>query len=64
MIFLPVFSEYFRKNEKEAWQMVNDVLNSFLLILIILCGISAIFSPYLICISGPVVDIETKSTSI
>ncbi|MDD5696879.1 MAG: lipid II flippase MurJ, partial [Candidatus Pacebacteria bacterium] len=27
--FLPIFSEYFRKDKKEAWKIVNYVLNLF-----------------------------------
>ena len=27
--FLPIFSEYFKKNKEEAWKIVNYVLNLF-----------------------------------
>jgi len=44
VIFLPVFAEYFKKSEKEGWYLANVVLNCFLVLLIILCGILASFS--------------------
>ena len=28
-VFLPVFSEYFRKNEEDAWRFANNLLNCF-----------------------------------
>ena len=35
--FLPLFSEYFAKDEKEAWRFTNNALNVFLSLLILLC---------------------------
>ncbi len=54
--FLPVFSEYFQhKGSKEsnewsqqALEFVNNVLNSFFILLILICGILAIFTPLII----------------
>jgi len=45
--FLPLFSEYFSKNQKEAWQFTNNTLNVFLFFLIFLCLILFIFTPSL-----------------
>ncbi len=33
--FLPIFAEYFVKNQKQAWQMTNYVLNVFLFLLVL-----------------------------
>jgi putative peptidoglycan lipid II flippase len=46
-VFVPVFSKYFLKDEKEGWRLASNVLNVFLLSLIIVCGILAIFTPQL-----------------
>ena len=34
--FLPVFSEYFKKNREEGWKLTNNVLNCFLVLLILI----------------------------
>lgn len=46
--FLPIFSEYFRKNKIKAQLLTNNVLTFFLLLLILLCSLLAIFTPQLI----------------
>ncbi len=46
--FLPLFAEYFSRNEKEAWEMTNYVLNVILFCLIVLSAILFIFAPLLI----------------
>ena len=46
--FLPLFAEYFSRNEKEAWEMTSHVLNAFLFCLILLSAILFIFAPLLI----------------
>ncbi len=46
--FLPLFAEYFSRNEKEGWEMVNHILNAFLLLLIIASLILFILTPWLV----------------
>jgi len=46
--FLPLFSEYLSKNEKEAWELTNNILNVFLALLIFLCVVLFIFTPALL----------------
>ncbi len=46
--FLPVFSEHFQKNSKEGWELTNNVLNCFLILLIFICLILSIFTPLII----------------
>jgi len=71
--FLPVFSEYFGgregsdKNEEwpaRATKLANNVLNSFSVILIILCGILAIFTPLLIKFIIPGFSPESRNMTI
>lgn len=63
-IFLPVFSEYFQKNEKEGWQLANNVLNCFLVLLITSCGILAIFTPWLVEFITPGFSLEQKALAV
>ena len=46
--FLPLFSEYFSKDKKEAWRMTNYLLNTFLFFLILISLILFIVTPWLV----------------
>src|SRR4030066_268400 len=46
-VFLPVFSEYFKKSVDEAWRFSSNLYNCFLILLVLLCLILAIFTPWL-----------------
>ncbi len=45
--FLPVFSRYFKKDKQEAKELVNNVLTVFLLAMVVVSSILAIFAPQL-----------------
>jgi len=51
--FIPVFAEYFHRDKKEAWILVNKVLNLAILACIILAGFLAIFTPQLMYLIAP-----------
>jgi len=51
--FIPVFAQYFRKNRKEAWQLVSGVLNLAFIALVVIAGILAIFAPFIIFLIAP-----------
>jgi len=51
--FLPLFSEHFLKDKKEAWDFVNNVLNVFLFFLILISVIIGIFAPIFVKIITP-----------
>jgi len=51
--FIPIFATYFHKNKKEAWRLVNGVLNLSLLFLIVIAGIVVIFAPFLMHLIAP-----------
>ncbi len=63
-VFLPVFSEYFKKSNQEGWKFVNNVLNCFLILLILICGILAIFAPLFIKFIVPGFNPEQESLVI
>lgn len=70
--FLPVFSEYFQKNDKETknkWsqpvlEFVNNVLNCFFIFLIIICGFLALITPFIIKFIIPGFSPENRETAI
>jgi putative peptidoglycan lipid II flippase len=64
VIFLPVFAEYFKKSEKEGWFLSNIVLNCFLVLLIVVCGILALFTPWLIKLIAPGFDLTQKELAV
>lgn len=64
VIFLPVLTEYFKKSEQDGWQLVNVVLNCFLIMLAVFCGILAIFTPWLIRLIAPGFSAEQKDLAV
>lgn len=46
--FLPVFSQYLKNSEEEAKALINNVLTVFLLLLVFLCSVLALFAPQLL----------------
>ncbi|MBI2625121.1 MAG: murein biosynthesis integral membrane protein MurJ [Candidatus Nealsonbacteria bacterium] len=59
--FLPVFSEYFSKNKEEAWRLVNSVLNVFFILLILIAGFLALFTPSLLELITPGFSFSQKA---
>lgn len=51
--FLPLFSEYFSRNEKASWQFTNNALNVFLLFLILISLLLFIFTPMVVKLVAP-----------
>ena len=50
---LPLFSDYYKKNEKEAWKLINSIINIFLIALIVIAFFLFIFTPELISLILP-----------
>jgi putative peptidoglycan lipid II flippase len=63
-VFLPVFSEYFQKDEKKAWEFTNNLLNCFLILLILICALLAIFTPFIINLVAPGFSLGNKEITI
>ncbi|TFG35467.1 MAG: murein biosynthesis integral membrane protein MurJ [Parcubacteria group bacterium] len=63
-VFLPVFSEYFKKSEKEAWEFTNNLLNCFLVLLFALCVVLALFAPLIINLVAPGFSFENKEITV
>jgi len=68
--FLPVFAEYFKKGSNDedwpekALNLPNNVLNSLLFALIIICGVLVIFTPAIIKFIIPGFSPENKALTI
>ncbi len=56
--FLPLFSEYYQKDKKEAWRFANNTLNVFLAFLVGLCLILFVFTPQLVAFITPGFDAQ------
>jgi len=71
--FLPVFAEYFEGGKekepgsewsKKALDLTNNVLNCFLLLLILVCSILAIFTPFIVKFIIPGFSPENRALTI
>lgn len=63
-VFLPVFSQYFKKSERQGWELTNNVLNCFLVFLILICALGAIFTPFLVKLIAPGFSPENKDLTV
>ncbi len=62
--FLPLFSEYYLKDKASAWRFVNNILNVFLFLLIVLSICLFIFTPYLVKLLAPGFSSYAKSATV
>ena len=53
VVFLPVFSEIFQKDENKAWEFASNILNVFFVVLLVLAGIAFLFAPFLMYLVAP-----------
>ncbi len=63
-VFIPVFSEYLARDEKEAWKLANTVLSVFLLIFIGFCLVAIVFAPELIAVVAPGFNAEKRQAAV
>lgn len=62
--FLPLFSEYYSRNKKDAWLMASNILNVFLVSLIILCSVFFLLAPQLIKFVAPGFGGEERNLAV
>lgn len=63
-VFIPVFSEYLARNEKEAWKLANTVMTAFLVVFIVCCLFAILFAPQLISLVAPGFDGAKKEMAV
>lgn len=68
--FLPVFASYFKNDDgeddwsKEAIEFANNVLNCFFALLVVVCGVLAIFAPWVVKFIIPGFSAENRELTI
>jgi len=61
---IPIFSSYMVKSKGEAWEYISALLNVFLGILIVVCVILMIFTPFIISVIAPGFSGEKKDLAV
>ena len=61
---IPIFSSYMVKSKEEAWEYISALLNVFLGVLILVCVILIIFTPFIISIIAPGFSGEKKDLAV
>ena len=51
--FLPLFSEFYSEDKERAWKFVSNILNIFLVLLIVVCAVLFFLAPLLIDLIAP-----------
>lgn len=59
--FLPLFTEFYQKKKEKAWELTNNVLNCFLVLLLFICAILFIFTPQILNLIVPGFTPEEKT---
>ena len=62
--FLPLFGEYFEDKKEKAWEFVNNVLDVFLVLLILISLLFFIFTPFLVDLVAPGFEGGQKALTI
>ena len=62
--FIPIFAKYFKKDEKEAWQLTGGLFNWALLILMVISVIFIFFAPWVVSLIAPGFSGEKKELTI
>ena len=52
-VFLPLFSDFFQKQDKEAWRFTNNLLHILVMTLVVLSGIAFLLAPWLVKLVAP-----------
>jgi putative peptidoglycan lipid II flippase len=63
VVFLPLFSEYVQKNEKEAWEFTNNLLHVLIGVVLLLSIAAFVLSPWLMEVVAPGFSPEQKAAA-
>jgi len=61
---IPIFSSYWVRSQKEAWQFTSATLNLFLVSLIFICLLLFVLAPYLISLIAPGFQGEKREITV
>jgi len=62
--FIPVFAQYFRKDEKEAWRLTSGLFNLILIGLVVISLVLIFFAPWIVSIIAPGFSGEKKEMTV
>jgi len=62
--FIPIFAQYFKKDEKEAWRLASGIFTWIVLILVGLSIILIIFAPQIIALIAPGFSGAKRETTV
>lgn len=63
-VFLPLFSEFFQKEEKKAWVFVSNLLNILVVVLLGVSALAFLLAPFLIDLVAPGFSDSQKQITI
>lgn len=63
-VFLPLFSDVFQKEEKEAWRFVNNLLNILMVALLVLSAVTFLLAPLLMKLVVPGFSPEQQEITV
>lgn len=58
--FLPIFSKYYEEDKEKAWQFTSNLINVFLLFLILISILLFIFTPWILKLTTPGFSLEAQ----
>jgi len=61
---IPVFAQYFKKDEKDAWQLIGGLISWCILILVVLSGILILFAPQIVSFIAPGFSDAKRDTTV
>ena len=62
--FIPIFAQYFKKDEKDAWRLTGGLFSWVVLILMVLSVILIIFAPQVISLIAPGFSAAKKAMTV
>lgn len=64
VVFLPLFSELYQKDKKQAWEFVANMLNVLMVSLVVISALAFVFAPFLIDVVTPGFSAEQQETTV
>src|SRR6056297_3165237 len=62
--FLPLFSEFYSEDKERAWKFVSNILNIFLVLLVVVCAVLFFLAPLLIDLIAPGFSVAQQAKTV